>query len=86
MIKAIKGEQIAERMANDFRSVLFDESRIIFERKQACLALFHTKETEVDWPAELNQLSDLNNEDSDRLVVELIPEIGVDKFSAYRIA
>ncbi len=85
-LKAVKGERIAELMKNDLRDVLLDARRTIYERKQACITLCQIKDANIDWPTELEQLSELGNEDTDRLVVELIPEIGIDKFSEYQIA
>ena len=85
-LKAIKGEPIVEAMETELREVLFDARRPIYERKQACIALFHMGDCEIDWPCELEQLSDSSSEDSDRLVVELIPEIGTGKFSDNQIA
>ena len=85
-LKAIKGEPIVAAMEKELRDVLFDARRPIYERKQACIALFHMGGSEIDWPSELEQLSDSSSEDSSRLVVELIPEIGTDKFSDNQIA
>ena len=86
LLKAIKGEPIAKKMGNDLREVLFDSSRTIYERAQACVALCQINDSGIDWPIELERLSNLHNEDSDRLVVELLSEIGIENFSDDQIA
>ena len=86
LLKAIEGEQIVQKLTKDLRIIAFDAKRPVYERKQACITRIRSENIELDWPEELEQISALNDEDSDRLVIELIPEIGIDKFSAKQIA
>lgn len=86
LIDAIKGAKVAMHLMPDLKSILLDTTREFAERKKACVALVQIENHMIDWPSELRRLSELSDDESNRLVIQLIPEIGIDKFNEEQIA
>ncbi len=86
LLKAIRGEQISKHLQDEIRAVLFDAERRVYERKAAGITLNNISDIDIDWASDLESLAELGDEESVRLVVELIDEIGVDTFSEQQIA
>ena len=86
LLEAIKGSNIATELRPDLQAIMFDAKRDFYERKKAGIAIFHINDHTFDWSAELVRLSHMSDDESPRLAVELIPEIGIEKFSEKQIA
>ena len=86
LLNAIKGEGIAANLTPDLKEIMLDTTRELVERQQACSVLVQIEDYMIDWPSELRRLSELNDAESNRLVVQLIPEIGIEKFDEEQIA
>ena len=86
LLDAINGSNIATKLRPDLQAIMFDAKRDFYERKKACIAIYHIDNYKFDWSAELVRLSNMSDNESTRLAVELIPEIGIEKFSEKQIA
>ena len=83
LLEAIKGTGIVATLMSDLQNIMLDPKRDFDERKKVGIVVCGHP---LDWPAILNRLSILHDDESTRLVVELIPEIGIEQFSAKQIA
>lgn len=86
LLDAIKGDEIAVEMIPDLQNIMVDATREIAEREKACVALVQIEDHMIDWPSELRRLSELGDDDSNDLVIQLISEIGIDRFNEEQIA
>ncbi len=86
LLEAIKGSKIAKELRPDLQAIMFDAKRDFYERKKSCLVIYHINDHTFEWSAELIRLSHMSDDESTRLAVELIPEIGVERFSEKQIA
>ena len=86
LLDAINGSNIATELRPDLQTIMFDAKREFYEREKACIAIYHINDHKFDWSAELLRLSNMSDDESTRLAVELIPEIGVKKFNEKQIA
>ena len=65
---------------------MMDTTREFAERRKACYALVQIENHLIDWFSQLRRMFELCDDDSNRLVIELIPEIGIEKFAEEQIA
>ncbi len=86
LLNAIKGEEIAANFTTDLKEIMLDTTRELVERQQACSVLVQIEDHMIDWPSELRRLSELNDDESNHLVIQIIPEIGIEKFKEEQIA
>ena len=86
MLDAMKGEELAAMLRPELQKIMMDTTRGFVERKQSCIVLVNIENHTFDWPSELRRLCELADDESNRLMVELIPEIGIEKFDDEQIA
>ena len=86
LLDAITGEEIAVEMIPDLQKIMMDTTREFAERKKACIVLVQIEGNMIDWPSELKRMSDLGDDESNRLVIQLISRIGIEKFDDEQIA
>lgn len=79
LLHAIKGSPIAVSLADDLRAMLLDPNAVFAERSGAGEALA-ALDTVADWPAIIEGLRCLADEDSVRLAVELLDDAGFERF------
>ena len=85
MLDAIDGEEIAMQLKHDLLEIVLNRSRDYDERERAFIALVHALDGDFNWPAELGRLSDLGDDDSNRLVIKAILEVGIENFGVEQI-
>ncbi len=86
LFDAIIETEVAANLIPDLKKILLDTTRDFFERTQAGIVLAQVENHTFDWPSELRRLSELSDDESNRLVIQLIPEIGTEKFNEEQIA
>jgi hypothetical protein len=86
LLEAIKGSSLAPLLANDLLGLLLDQSYVFRERSDAGEALAALGQVAVNWPETVAKLNDQGGDDSTRLAVELLSEVGVEQFSDKLIA
>ncbi len=86
LLDAIRGDEIAVKMIPDLQNIVMDATREFAEREKASVALMQIDDPMIDWPSELRRLSALSDNESNRLVIQLIPKIGIDRFNEEQIA
>ncbi len=88
LLSAIKGSELAASLADDLRSMtLSGKGEFTYvERYEAARALTSVGHARSDLPAVVDALIDLRDEDSTRMAIELIDDIGPESLSSQRIA
>lgn len=86
LLEAIKDSSLAPLLANDILGLLLDQSYVFRERSDAGETLAALGQVAVNWPETVAKLNDQGGDDSTRLAVELLSEVGVEQFSDKLIA
>ncbi len=86
VLEAINRSHVAKALQVDLETILFDNSRTFSERSDAGEAIINIENSEFDWSNALEQLIELGDEDSTRLAVGLLDDIGFDELSTKLIA
>ena len=86
LLEAIKGNEISESLKSDLHEIILDTNYEFRERKKACTVIVRINDPTFDWPAVMERLFQLCDDASAHLAVEIIPKIGIEKFSDKQIA
>jgi hypothetical protein len=88
LLEAIHGSPVARALVDDLRGIVFEQRQpyTYRERHDAATALVELDANEIGWSRIVATLVSQGDEDSTRLALDIIDDVGYDGFSATEIA
>lgn len=88
LLGVIRGSTLALALTGELHRIVLNEGRAFSfgERYDAAQAIVDLRRDDLDWPAMIDRLKQMGDEDSTRLALELMDDLGFEKFDVHLVA